>query len=148
MAAVQAATMMICAGASWATRPSPARSASAAATRLAPLRPARRRHVAAAPAAATPAAAASAIGPYPDPFPGLTPGDDLPDSYGHPGPNPPKHRRAGIVLHPTSLPGQYGMGEMGAEAYRFVDWLAATGMQLWQVRCWGDAHWAVLRCSG
>lgn len=56
-------------------------------------------------------------------------------SYGHPGPNPPKHRRAGVILHPTSLPGKYGMGEIGAEAFAFVDWLAASGMQLWQVSC-------------
>lgn len=62
-------------------------------------------------------------------------------SYGHPGPNPPKHRRAGVILHPTSLPGKYGMGEIGAEAFAFVDWLAATGMQLWQVR-------AGLYCAG
>jgi 4-alpha-glucanotransferase len=86
-------------------------------------------------AAAEPAApAASAIQPYPDPFPGLRPGDDLADEYGHPGPNPPKHRRAGVILHPTSLPGKYGMGEIGGEAFRFVDWLVETGMQLWQVR--------------
>jgi hypothetical protein len=39
-----------------------------------------------------------------------------------------------VILHPTSLPGKYGMGEIGGEAYRFVDWLVETGMQLWQVR--------------
>ena len=63
-------------------------------------------------------------------------------SYGHPGPNPPKHRRAGVILHPTSLPGKYGMGEIGAEAFAFVDWLAATGMQLWQVRLGGRGRLA------
>lgn len=78
--------------------------------------------------------AASKVQPHPDPFPGLQPGDDLADEYGNPGPNPPKNRRAGVVLHPTSLPGRYGMGEIGGEAYRFVDWLADAGMQLWQVR--------------
>lgn len=90
-----------------------------------------------APAAATEPVApyVSAIQPYPDPFPGLQPGDDLADEYGHPGPNPPKHRRAGVILHPTSLPGKYGMGEIGGEAFRFVDWLVETGMQLWQVSC-------------
>ncbi|PSC73026.1 4-alpha-glucanotransferase chloroplastic amyloplastic [Micractinium conductrix] len=77
--------------------------------------------------------AESSIQPYPDPFPGMQPGDDLPEDYGHVGPSPPKHRRAGVVLHPTSLPGKYGMGEIGAEAFAFVDWLAATGMQLWQL---------------
>lgn len=67
-------------------------------------------------------------------------------SYGHPGPNPPKHRRAGVILHPTSLPGKYGMGEIGAEAFAFVDWLAATGMQLWQVRA--GLGCAGLHCAG
>lgn len=73
------------------------------------------------------------IQPYPDPFPDLQPGDDLAFEYGFPGPNPPKNRRAGVVLHPTSLPGKYGMGEIGAEAFRFVDWLVDSGMQLWQL---------------
>ena len=38
-------------------------------------------------------------------------------------------RSAGILLHPTSLPG----GKLGKEAYRFVDWLAAAGQSWWQV---------------
>src|SRR4051794_13049848 len=38
-------------------------------------------------------------------------------------------RSAGILLHPTSLPG----GRLGEEAYRFVDWLAAAGQSWWQV---------------
>jgi 4-alpha-glucanotransferase len=38
-------------------------------------------------------------------------------------------RSSGIVLHPTSLPG----GRLGAEAYRFVDWLEAAGQSWWQV---------------
>jgi len=37
------------------------------------------------------------------------------------------------LLHPTSFPGPYGIGDLGAEAYRFVDWLAAAGQGLWQV---------------
>jgi 4-alpha-glucanotransferase len=36
-------------------------------------------------------------------------------------------------MHPTSLPGRFGIGELGAEAYRFVDFLAATGQSYWQV---------------
>lgn len=45
-----------------------------------------------------------------------------------------KHdRAAGILLHPTSLPGPYGSGDLGEEAYRFVDWLEAAGQRLWQV---------------
>ena len=42
-------------------------------------------------------------------------------------------RACGILLHPTSLPGRYGVGDLGAEAYRFVDFLAAAGQGLWQV---------------
>jgi 4-alpha-glucanotransferase len=42
-------------------------------------------------------------------------------------------RAAGILLHPTSLPGAGGIGDLGAEAYRFADWLAAEGMRIWQV---------------
>lgn len=41
-------------------------------------------------------------------------------------------RRSGILLHPTSLPGD-GIGDLGAQAYRFVDWLALAGQTLWQV---------------
>ena len=42
-------------------------------------------------------------------------------------------RACGILLHPTSLPGSYGVGDMGHEAYRFVDFLASAGQSLWQV---------------
>src|ERR1700689_4878390 len=42
-------------------------------------------------------------------------------------------RSSGILLHPTSLPGRYGIGELGAESRRFVDFLAAAGQTLWQV---------------
>jgi len=41
-------------------------------------------------------------------------------------------RSAGILLHPTSLPGEYGIGTLGAEALAFVDFLAETGQHLWQ----------------
>jgi 4-alpha-glucanotransferase len=45
-----------------------------------------------------------------------------------------KHDRAGgILLHPTSLPGPHGSGDLGEEAYRFVDWLESAGQRLWQV---------------
>jgi 4-alpha-glucanotransferase len=43
------------------------------------------------------------------------------------------NRSGGILLHPTSLPGPYGIGDLGVHAYRFVDWLASTGCKLWQV---------------
>jgi len=42
-------------------------------------------------------------------------------------------RAAGVLLHPTSLPGAYGNGDLGAEAYRFVDFLAAAGQRWWQM---------------
>ncbi|MDQ2691242.1 MAG: 4-alpha-glucanotransferase, partial [Chloroflexota bacterium] len=42
-------------------------------------------------------------------------------------------RSGGILLHPTSLPGPYGIGDLGPQAYRFVDWLASTGCRLWQI---------------
>ena len=42
-------------------------------------------------------------------------------------------RRSGILLHPTSLPGPYGSGDLGAAAYHFVDWLQVARQSLWQV---------------
>ena len=42
-------------------------------------------------------------------------------------------RSSGILLHPTSLPGRYGIGDLGAAAWRFVDWLEAQGQSIWQV---------------
>jgi len=42
-------------------------------------------------------------------------------------------RTSGILLHPTSFPGPYGIGDLGDVAFRFVDFLAATGQTLWQL---------------
>lgn len=42
-------------------------------------------------------------------------------------------RAAGILLHPTSLPGPFGIGDIGPAAFRWVDFLAETGCGLWQV---------------
>ncbi len=42
-------------------------------------------------------------------------------------------RRAGVLLHPTSLPGPAPTGRLGAAAQRFLDWLTAAGFRLWQV---------------
>ena len=42
-------------------------------------------------------------------------------------------RSSGILLHPTSLPGPYGIGDIGPEAERFVEWLAGAGQGVWQV---------------
>ncbi len=42
-------------------------------------------------------------------------------------------RSSGILLHMTSLPGKYGIGTMGQEAYRFVDFLEKSGQKIWQI---------------
>jgi len=42
-------------------------------------------------------------------------------------------RASGVLLHPTSLPGPHGSGDLGDAAYHFVDWLAAARQRLWQV---------------
>lgn len=42
-------------------------------------------------------------------------------------------RAAGILLHPTSLPGHYGIGELGEAAYRFIDLLSECGQSIWQI---------------
>lgn len=42
-------------------------------------------------------------------------------------------RSSGILLHPTSLPGRYGIGDLGEWAYRFVDWLHDNDQTVWQV---------------
>ncbi len=42
-------------------------------------------------------------------------------------------RKSGILLHPTSLPGEWGIGDLGKWAYRFADFLVESGQQLWQV---------------
>lgn len=42
-------------------------------------------------------------------------------------------RCSGIVMHPTSLPGRYGIGDMGPAAYRFADFLVSAGQSYWQV---------------
>jgi 4-alpha-glucanotransferase len=41
-------------------------------------------------------------------------------------------RAAGVVLHPTSLPGPHGAGDLGPNAYYFIDWLHTAGQTLWQ----------------
>ncbi|AGY57931.1 4-alpha-glucanotransferase [Gloeobacter kilaueensis] len=42
-------------------------------------------------------------------------------------------RSSGILLHPTSLPGPFGIGSIGSEARRFIDLLAAAGQRFWQI---------------
>ena len=42
-------------------------------------------------------------------------------------------RSSGILLHPTSLPGPWGIGDLGPSAYQFVDFLELAGQRLWQI---------------
>jgi 4-alpha-glucanotransferase len=42
-------------------------------------------------------------------------------------------RKSGILLHPTSLPGEYGIGSLGEEAYEFIDFLILSKQKLWQI---------------
>jgi 4-alpha-glucanotransferase len=42
-------------------------------------------------------------------------------------------RCSGVLLHPTSLPGRFGIGDLGPSAIAFLDFLAAAGQHLWQV---------------
>jgi len=48
-------------------------------------------------------------------------------------PGPFRRRQCGILLHPTSLPGRYGIGDLGPEACRFVDFLRSARQDWWQV---------------
>ena len=48
-------------------------------------------------------------------------------------------RASGILLHPTSLPGRFAIGDLGDEAGRFVDFLISAGQSLWQVLPLGPA---------
>src|SRR5258706_7187167 len=42
-------------------------------------------------------------------------------------------RTSGVLLHPTSLPGQYGIGDLGDELLAFLDWAKKAGLRIWQV---------------
>lgn len=42
-------------------------------------------------------------------------------------------RLAGVLLHPTSLPGRFGIGDLGPECLRFLDWMRDAGLGWWQV---------------
>jgi 4-alpha-glucanotransferase len=42
-------------------------------------------------------------------------------------------RSSGVLLHPTSFPSRFGIGDLGTEAYRFVDFLTESLQQFWQV---------------
>ena len=42
-------------------------------------------------------------------------------------------RCSGVLLHITSLPGPYGIGDFGPAAYQYIDWLSAAGQRIWQL---------------
>lgn len=44
-----------------------------------------------------------------------------------------QQKRAGVLLHPTSLPSAYGCGDLGGAAYRFIDFLKTAGQSVWQI---------------
>ena len=54
--------------------------------------------------------------------------------------SPFDRRRAGLLLHPTSLPGGYGNGDLGPDAYRFVEFMTACGFTIWQTLPLGPTH--------
>lgn len=51
-------------------------------------------------------------------------------------------RGSGILLHPTSLPGRFGIGDLGQSAYEFVDFLERSGQTYWQVLPLGPIGYA------
>ena len=44
-----------------------------------------------------------------------------------------QRRRAGVLMHLTSVPGPHGIGDLGPQAFAFADWCAASGLSLWQM---------------
>ncbi len=51
-------------------------------------------------------------------------------------------RTSGVLLHPTSLPGPYGIGDLGVGAERWLDWLVASGCSSWQILPLGPTGYA------
>ncbi|MEK7311770.1 MAG: 4-alpha-glucanotransferase, partial [Chloroflexota bacterium] len=45
----------------------------------------------------------------------------------------PFPRASGILLHPTSFPGRFGIGDLGLEVFRWIDFLKSAGQKLWQI---------------
>lgn len=60
-------------------------------------------------------------------------GGDMPPEYSNDIPDWAHKRRAGVIIHPTSLPGPYGIGELGEQARNLLDWIASAGLQVWQI---------------
>ncbi len=53
-----------------------------------------------------------------------------------------EERYSGILLHPVSLPGKYGIGSIGEEARRFILWLKHSGQKIWQILPLGPTNWS------
>ncbi len=51
-----------------------------------------------------------------------------------------KQRAAGVLLHPTSLPGASDNGDIGHQAYRFIEFIHACGFKVWQMLPLGPTH--------
>jgi len=51
-----------------------------------------------------------------------------------------RQRRAGVLLHPTSLPESLGNGDIGHQAYRFIEFLHSYGFKVWQMLPLGPTH--------
>ena len=51
-----------------------------------------------------------------------------------------RQRRAGVLLHPTSFPGELGNGDFGHQAYRFIEFLNKSGFKVWQMLPLGPTH--------
>jgi 4-alpha-glucanotransferase len=51
-------------------------------------------------------------------------------------------RSSGILLHPTSLPGRFGIGDLGPQAFAWVDFLDRSGTGLWQILPLGPTGYA------
>lgn len=51
-----------------------------------------------------------------------------------------RQRRAGVLLHPTSLPGTLSQGDIGHQAYRFIEFLNQNGFTVWQMLPLGPTH--------
>ena len=59
--------------------------------------------------------------------------DDTAQESGSHLPDVLNHRQAGILLHISSLPGPSMVGDLGSNAFRFVDFLESAGMTVWQI---------------
>nr|CAB3458676.1 unnamed protein product [Digitaria exilis] len=99
------------------------------------LLPARAAPVRVAACRAASAMAAAVAAPDPATVAAVGVGEELPEGYDQmmPAVEPSRRRRAGVLLHPTSLRGPHGIGDLGDEALAFLDWLRDAGCTLWQV---------------